>query len=312
MGKIISPGSLIVDLTCYAPRLPSAGETVVGTQFKLGPGGKGSNQMTAASRAGATVRMIGSWGKETLSAVLKEHYAREGMSTEFIRVSEKEATGVALIEVDEKNAQNRIIIAPGANAEVGYDEVMAAESAFASSDVALCQFETSLSAVEATAALAKKYRIPVILNPAPYVEAPDSLLDGIDYLTPNETETEAMTGVAVSSREDARRAAGILLEKGVRKVILTLGDRGSYYFDGEKEIVLPALPVKAADTTGAGDAFSGGLAAALSDGFDDGTALRFAACTASLSVTRKGSSASMPFRPEIAALMRSAYGIEIA
>ncbi len=311
MGKIIGPGSLIVDLTCYAPRLPAAGETVVGTQFRLGPGGKGSNQMTAASRAGAEVRLIGSWGKETLSAVLKEHYAREGMSTGFIRTSEKAATGVALIEVDEKNAQNRIIIAPGANAEVGYDEVMAAEEEFAASDVALCQFETSLPAVEATIALAKKYHIPVILNPAPYVKTPDAVFAGVDYLTPNETETESMTGVAVNTLEDARRAAEILLGKGIKKVILTLGDRGSCYFDGKKEIVLPALPVKAEDTTGAGDAFTGGLAAAISDGFDDETALRFAACTASLSVTRKGSSASMPYRTEIAALMRSAYGVEI-
>jgi len=311
MGKVIGPGSLIVDLTGYAPHLPSAGETVVGSSFKLGPGGKGSNQMTAAARAGADVRLIGCWGKDSLCAVLREHYAREGMDTGFIRVSETQATGVALIEVDENSAQNRIIIAPGANAEVDGRAVMAAEAEFASSDVALCQFETSLSAVEATVRLAKKYGKPVILNPAPYVETPDSLFDGVDYLTPNETETEYMTGVAVRSYGDARRAAEILLGKGVGKVILTLGDRGSYYFDGEKEIVLPALPVKAEDTTGAGDAFSGGLAAALSDGFGDETALRFAACTASLSVTRKGSSDSMPFRREIAELMRSAYGLDI-
>ncbi len=312
MGKVIGPGSLIVDLTGYAPRLPVGGETVVGSLFKLGPGGKGSNQMTAASRAGASVKMIGCWGKDSLSAVLKDHYASEGMCTSFIRTSETAATGVALIEVDENGAQNRIIIIPGASGEVSDLDVLAAESEFADTDVVLCQFETSVSSVEATVRLAKKYHKPIVLNPAPFVEVPDSVYDGVDYLTPNETETEYITGVPVNTYGDARKAAEVLLAKGVKKVVLTMGKRGIYFFDGTREIVLPCLPMKAVDTTGAGDAFSGGLAAALSDGLCDDSALKFASCVSNISVTRMGSSNSMPRRPEIVALMRSAYGIEIS
>ena len=311
MGKIVGAGSLIVDLTGYAKHLPVAGETVMGTSFKMGPGGKGSNQMTAAAKAGATVKMIGCWGKDGLAVALREHYEREKMSTEYIRTSETQETGAALIEVDELSGQNRIIVIAGANSEITAADVQAAEREFADCDVALCQFETSLESVRETIRLAKKHGKPVVLNPAPYVKVDDSIYDGVDYLTPNETEAEFITGVHVGTEEDIRTAARALLAKGVKKAIITLGERGSYLFDGKNELRLPCLKVRAVDTTGAGDAFSGGLAAALSDGLDDETAMKFAACTSSLSVTRPDSSASMPRREEIVAMMKSVYGIAL-
>ncbi len=311
MGKIVGPGSLIVDLTGYAPHLPVGGETVMGSRFKLGPGGKGNNQMTAAARAGATVKMIGCWGNDSLGTALKDHYQNEKMSTEYIKVSQTQATGVALIEVDEGCAQNRIVIIPGASSEVSDKDVYAAEKEFADCDVVLCQYETSLESVEASIALAKKYRKPMVLNPAPFIKVPDSLYDGIDYLTPNETEAEFITGVKIQNPADARKAAEVLLKMGVKKAVITLGKQGSYFYDGTNELHLPCLPMKAVDSTGAGDAFSGGFVAALSEGMDDLTALKFASCTSNLSVTKPGSSLSMPTREEIKDLMKSAYGIEI-
>ena len=311
MGKVIGPGSLIVDVAAYAKHLPVDGETVMGSSLKLGPGGKGSNQLTAAKRAGAEAIIIGAIGTDSLSSILTDHYAREQMSTKYMKVSETSATGAAVIEIDEVSGQNRIIIASGASMEVVGEDVRNAEADFADCGVVLCQFETSLDSILEAKRLAKKYGKPFILNPAPFMPVPEEVFADVDYLTPNETEAEFFTGVHIDTLEDAKRAAEILLAKGVKKVILTLGKKGSYYFDGTTEIHLPCLPLKAVDTTGAGDAFSGALAAAISDGLDDDTALKFATCTSNISVTRKGSSPSMPYRHEILALMKESYGIEL-
>ncbi|MBE6636305.1 MAG: ribokinase [Ruminococcaceae bacterium] len=311
MGKVIGPGSLIVDVAAYAKHLPVDGETVMGSSLKLGPGGKGSNQLTAAKRAGAEAIIIGAVGTDSLSSILTDHYAREQMSTKYMKVSETSATGAAVIEIDEISGQNRIIIASGASMEVVGEDVLKAEEDFVDCGVVLCQFETSLESILEAKRLAKKYDKPFILNPAPFMPVPEEVFDGVDYLTPNETEAEFFTGVHIDTIEDAKRAAEILLAKGVKKVILTLGKKGSFYYDGEHELHLPCLPLKAVDTTGAGDAFSGALAAAISEGLDDETALKFATCTSNISVTRKGSSPSMPYRHEILALMKESYGIEL-
>ena len=311
MGKIVGPGSLIVDLAGYAPHLPIGGETVMGESFAVGPGGKGSNQMTAASRAGAETVIIGCIGKDALAYVLTDHYKNEGMTTRHIRISDTASTGAALIEIDTASGQNRIVIISGASGEVSDADVFEAEADFADCDAVLCQFETSIASVQAAIKLGKKYGKPIILNPAPFVKVPESIYDGIDYLTPNETEAEYITGIRIDSLADANRAAEKLLSMGVKKAVLTLGKRGSYFYDGKREIIFPCLPLKAVDTTGAGDAFSGGFATAISEGMDDETALKFATCTSNISVTRKGSSPAMPHRDEIAALMKTAYGIDI-
>ncbi|MBO5649006.1 MAG: ribokinase [Clostridia bacterium] len=311
MAKIIGPGSLIVDVTGFAPHLPVSGETVKGSTLRFGPGGKGSNQMTAAHRAGSDVKIISRRGDDVLGQILKKHYADEGMTEEYIVVDPEGETASALIEIDESDAQNRIIVIFAANEKVTGEHVYAAERDFADCDAVLTQFETTTDAVLAAKALANRYGKPFILNPAPAIDVPLSLFDGVDYITPNETETEQFTGIAVNTAEDCRAAAEKFLEMGVKNVILTLGVRGVYFYNGEAELMVPAVPVKAVETTGAGDAFNGGLATAIAEGLPVDTALKFATCTAAISVTRLGSSPSMPHRHEILALMEKEFGIKL-
>ncbi|MBE6542396.1 MAG: ribokinase [Ruminococcaceae bacterium] len=311
MGKVIGPGSLIVDVTGFAPHLPVAGESVKGSTLRFGPGGKGSNQMTAAHRAGSDVRLIGCRGNDFLGQILEKHYKTEGMSEEYIAILPEAETASALIEIDETDAQNRIIVIFAANELVKRENVYAAENLFVECDAVLTQFETTVDTVFATKELAQKYGKPFILNPAPFIEVPTEIFDGIDYITPNETETEQFTGIAVDTLDDCKRAAAKFFEMGVKNVIITLGVRGSYYTNGKEEIFVPAIKVKAVETTGAGDAFNGGFATAIAEGMPVEKALQFATCTAAISVTRLGSSPSMPYRHEILDLMKKEFGTEV-
>lgn len=311
MAKIVGPASLIVDITGFAPHLPVAGETTKGTTLRFGPGGKGNNQMTAAHRAGSEVKVIGRRGEDFLGQILKEHYAAEGMSEEYITAAVGEETGSALIEVDERDAQNRIIVVLAANERVDAQSVCAAEKDIADCDAVLAQFETTVEAVAMSKQLARKYGKPFILNPAPFAAVDDSLFDGIDYVTPNETEAEQFTGIAVQTLEDCRLAARRFFELGVKNVIITLGVKGAFFTDGKQEILVPAIKVNALETTGAGDAFNGGLATAIAEGMPMETALKFATCTAAISVTRLGSAPSMPKREEILALLEREFGIRL-
>lgn len=310
MAKIIGPGSLNVDVTGYAPHLPVHGETTKGTAIRVSPGGKGNNQMTAAHRAGSEVYIIGHRGSDMMGQIMGRHYATEGMSEKYVCVDPLVETAGALIEIDETDGQNRIIVALSANEHVDRAGVLAAETDFADCDAVLTQFETTIEAVLASKELAAKYGKPFILNPAPYVPVPEGLFDGVDYVTPNETEAEQFTGIRVDTVEDCRKAAAKFFEMGVKKVIITLGVRGAYFTDGSEEIFVPALKVKAVETTGAGDAFNGGLATAIAEGMPMETALRFATCTAAISVTRLGSSQSMPSREEILTLMEKEFGVQ--
>jgi len=242
---------------------------------------------------------------------MKKHYDTEGMSEEYIVVDPEGETGSALIEIDESNAQNRIIVILAANEQVTKENVYAAEKEFADCDAVLTQFETTIEAVVATKELAKKYGKPFILNPAPYINVPAEIFDGVDYVTPNETEAEQFTGIAVNTVEDCRAAAQKFFDMGVKNVIITLGVRGAYYTDGKTEIMVPSIKVKAVETTGAGDAFNGGLSTAIAEGLSMDVALKFATCTSAISVTRLGSSPSMPYRHEILALLEKEFGITL-
>ena len=308
MAKIIGPGSLIVDVTGFAPHLPVAGETTKGSTLRFGPGGKGSNQMTAAHRAGSDVRIISCRGDDVLGQILKKHYETEGMSEQYVKIDPAAETASALIEIDESDAQNRIIVIFAANEQVGRENVYAAEADFADCNAVLTQFETTTEAVLAAKELAHKYNKPFILNPAPYIPVPLSLFDGVDYVTPNETEAEQFTGIKVDTVADCRAAAQKFFEMGVKNVIITLGVRGAFYTNGKEELLVPSIKVKAVETTGAGDAFNGGLATAIAEGLPMEKALQFATCTAAISVTRFGSSPSMPYRHEIVALMEKEVG----
>lgn len=296
--KLLIPGSSNADLTGFAPRLPQAGETIMGSHLQIGIGGKGCNQATAAARAGGEVWFITRVGADVFGETLRRHFAAEGFRETYIHTDDAE-TGCALIEIDEQDAQNRILVIPGANRHVGAADVQTAAAEFADADAVLTQLETHLSAALEAKRRAVAAGKPFLLNPAPYRALPEGFLEGIDWFTPNETEAGAYTGVTVSDDASVRRAAGILLEQGVRNVVITLGHRGAYWTNGAEERFVPGFRVQAVETTGAGDTFNGALAVAVAEGRDPVWALRFANAAAALAVTRYGAAIAAPTREEI-------------
>ena len=299
MAKIICVGSVNVDITGYCFAVPEGGETLAGDFVKTSPGGKGSNQSVAAHMAGADVTLIAKMGNDAMSNVLKDFYNSVNMPFDHIDVSCEHATGIALIMVEKKTAQNRVLIIPGANAALDASDAYANEEKFRDTDVVICQLETRMEPIMAAAELAKKYNKTFVLNPAPYRELSDELCTMIDYITPNESEARELTGIEINDLDDARKAAEILLARGIKNVIITLGVNGAFFKNAEFETHVPAIKMNAVDTTGAGDAFNGGFITAIADGKSIVEALQFATCTSAISVTRKGAAASMPTRAEI-------------
>lgn len=311
MANIVVVGSSNVDIAGYTPRFPMAGETLLGNDYKLSSGGKGNNQATAAARAGAKVTIVTAVGDDFLSGILLEHYRREGMCTDFVRKIAGVPTGMAMIQISAEDAQNKIIVVKGANAALSREDVYAAAEQVAGCDMVIAQLETGEDAVYAAKALAKAQGKPFLLNPAPYVPLAADFLRGIDYFTPNETEAAACTGIPVESPEQVHKAAELLLQKGIKNVLITLGKRGAYFYNGREEYLVSPPAVQAIDTTGAGDAFNGGFAVALAEGKDTLTAMRFASCVASLSITQKGAAEAMPTRDEAEKLMQKFYGVAL-
>ncbi len=303
--KIAVAGSMNVDITAYAPRLPLNGETVFGSSVALGAGGKGFNQATAAKRSGGDVLMIAKIGDDALSSFALEQLKTEGMRSDFITVVPGVNTGCALIEVSENGGENRIIAVNGANATLTASDIKAAESAIAECDIALAQFETNFEATEAFIDICRAHNIPVIINPAPFLKAPDGFYVKVDMATPNETEAEQISGVKIIDDASARRAADSILALGVKRVIITLGAKGVYYTDGKTSCFAETAKVKAVDTTGAGDAFNGALAYMLADNADMERAIRYANCYAALSVTRKGACAALPTAEQTLEFMKT-------
>ena len=299
MSKIFVAGSFNVDITCYAPRIPKHGETVPGTSSNISSGGKGFNQATAAAHAGSEVIMLSKIGDDALSSIAKNCFQKEGVSTRLLSVVPGTNTGCAFIEVEEATAENRIIIVPGANALVGKDDILKAESDIASSDYALTQLETSMESVEALCDMCNKLSKPLILNPAPSRPLSDFVFESVSIFTPNETEAEFYTGIQIQNEQDAEKACDILLQKGVKCAIITLGKKGVFYKTKDESGVINAPVVKAVDTTGAGDAFNGALASRLASGESLKSAMQFACAFASLSVTKKGAADSMPYLDEV-------------
>lgn len=304
--KIVVVGSFIADYTVFAPVFPRAGETVLGGKFRTGPGGKGSNQATAAHRAGGDVTMVTKIGCDNAAAVALEHYGREKMSTEFVFRTDAADTGVAVIEVCEEQGENRIIVIKGANGKLTRGEVRRAEGRIAEADVLLLQLEASLEAANEAMKLARKHGTRIVMNPAPAQKVPVGFFEGVDYFTPNETEAEFFSGMPTGTLEQAKAAAKKLMELGIGQVVMTLGESGALHVSESCAELVPTVNVTAVDTTGAGDAFNGGFCVALAE-FGEARvreAIEFANCTAALSVTRPGSSPSMPFRSEIEALVK--------
>jgi ribokinase len=302
--KILVLGSFVADVAFRAARLPAWGETLMGSGFALGPGGKGSNQAVAAARAGAEVQMLSRLGDDAFGRLARETWTADGIDASLVENCET-ATGSAVILIDEVKGENAIIVVPGACFTLRPKDVEAAAEAIRSARVLLTQLELPLDTVECGLRLAREAGVRTILNPAPAQSLSDEVLGLADFLIPNEGEAALLTGLPVESKAQAEVAARVLMGRGARCVIVTLGAQGALVcVEGEEAVLVDALhagPVL--ETTGAGDAFCGGFAAALSEGRSLLEAARFGCATAGISVTRAGTAPSMPRRDEIVALL---------
>lgn len=296
-------GVFVADMVHVADRLPAIGETIIGSGFSAGPGGKGSNQAVAAARAGAAVSFISKIGRDTFGDMALKTYAEEGISAHVVQMDDM-PTGTAFIYVNASNGDNAIIIYPGAAGTLGHTDVEAARQAIERSAVFVTQLEQPVAAAIRALEIANTAGVVTIFNPAPAEAVPESLYPLCDYIVPNETEAAAIVGFPLQTLEDARRAGDVLLSKGVKAALITLGSRGVLYHSAADSVHVPARSSGAVvDTTGAGDAFVGGFAAALSKGMQPVDAMRFGCATASIAVTRKGTAPAMPHLAEIEALL---------
>ena len=302
-GAVVILGVFVADTAYRARRQPRMGETILGESFALGPGGKGSNQAVAAARAGAEVHFISRLGQDTFAEMALKTWAEAGVLPEITRDGDS-YTGAAYIFVDDASGENAIIIAPGAAGRISAADVEARAKLIAGAGVFMTQLEQPIPAAMRALEIAREGGAVTVLNPAPAAELPEGMLALCDYVTPNESEAEGLTGIAVTGRDSAARAARALIANGAGAAIITLGADGALYDDGREVRHIPALSAgPVLETTGAGDAFAGGFAAALAEGHPPEHAIRFGCATAAISVTRAGTAPSMPARTEIDALL---------
>lgn len=298
-------GIFVADTAYLAHRMPDVGETIKGSGFAVGPGGKGSNQAVAAAKAGAEVSFISKIGRDTFGDLAQKTYADAGVKPLLV-IMDDEPTGAAFIYVNDSTGDNAIIVYPGAAGTIGVDDVEAAREAIRQSAVFVTQLEQPAVAALHALAIARAARVTTIFNPAPAETFPEAMLDLCDYIIPNETEAAALVGFSIDTIADAKRAGEALVARGVGAAVITLGGRGVYYHDAGTSVHVPAMnygPV--IDTTGAGDAFVGGFAAAISRGSAPLDAVSFGCATAGIAVTRRGTAPAMPTRSEIEALLAS-------
>ena len=292
MKNICVIGSLNMDLVVNVDTMPKPGQTIIGSNFKEVPGGKGANQAVAMARLNGNVSMIGKVGEDGFGQTLINSLKNDKVDTTYIQTA-KGATGVALITVD-KNAQNSIVVSPGANFEVKEDDIDNNIEAIKNSDIVVLQLETPLNTIKYALNKAKELNKYTILNPAPAVKLDDEIIKNVDLLTPNETELEIISGVSIETEEDIQKAAQIMIEKGVKELIVTLGSKGSLYINKEKSMFILAYKVEAVDTTVAGDSYTGALAVALSQDKNIEDAMDFASKVGALSVLKEGAQSSLP------------------
>jgi ribokinase len=303
MGRIVILGIFVADTAYRAERQPKMGETILGRTFALGPGGKGSNQSVAAAMAGGEVHFISRLGRDDFAQIARSTWAKAGVIPEITEDAES-YTGAAYIFIEDATGNNAIIVAPGAAGRISVEDVETRAELIGGASVFVTQLEQPIAAAHRALQIAKAGGARTILNPAPAAELPQGMLALCDFVTPNESEAEGITGVPVRTVADADRAAGALLAQGVGAAIITLGEKGALYRDASRTVHVPVFnagPV--VETTGAGDAFNGGFATALAEGADPVEAVRFGCATASISVTRPGTAPSMPSRAEIDALL---------
>jgi len=301
--KIVVIGSSNTDMVIRTPAIPRPGETVLGGEFFMAPGGKGANQAVAAARAGGEVHFIARVGDDLFGRQSLEGFLRDGIHVDHVVRDKAAPSGVALIIVG-PDGENSIAVASGANSRLAVEDVTKAKPVIATADIVLTQLESPLEAVREAAAIAASAGVPVLLNPAPARELGEDILKRVDYLTPNETEAEILTGITLIKKSDLAKAADILMAKGVRKaVLITLGAKGVYVATAGKKEVVPAFRVIPVDTTAAGDAFNGALAVAIAEGKALLDAAQFANAAAALATTKMGAQPSLAARAEIEGLL---------
>jgi len=298
MSKVVVFGSFNVDLMGRTPHFPKAKETVMGSTFKMGPGGKGFNQGVAAHKAGADVTMVTKIGNDPFQNIILDTMNELKMNQDYIFKCDT-STGCALILVDENTGENEIVVLPGANYEITKEDTDSLEELIKEADYVLLQLEVNQDANERVVDLCEKHHTKVIINTAPYNKISDEFLSKAFMVTPNEVEAEELTGIHVYDLESASKAANVFKSKGVKDVVITMGGQGVFISSNGVEKIVPAFKVNAIDTTGAGDAFNGGLLAALSKGKDIWEAATFASALAAISVTRLGTTPAMPTLEEI-------------
>lgn len=302
-------GIYVADLAFKAARQPVMGETILGSAFAMGPGGKGSNQSVAAARAGATVTLITKLGKDNFGDAALAMYATEGI-TALAPQDPNNSTGAAYIFLEEGTGSNAIIVVAGAAGTIGVADVEANAAAITNAKIFMTQLEQPIPAAFRALQIARAAGTTTIFNPAPAAVLDDTIYKLCDYITPNESEAAMLTGIAVTDMESAKMAADTLLAKGVGTVIITLGGQGSLFHNKTQSIHIPIYRAgKVVDTTGAGDAFNGGFAAALARGEDPVTAAHFGSAVAGISVTRPGTAPSMPQLSEVNLLLAKAKSI---
>ncbi len=297
-AKIVVVGSFNNDLVSYMKRMPRPGETVHGDTFVTGAGGKGSNQAVAAARLGADVTFIGRLGKDVFANLAYEIWDAEGVNHEFVVQDEQHATGVAPIFVDSAG-ENMIVVVLGANSRVQSSDIDAARERIAAADVLVVQLEINYDMVTYALQVAKEVGITTILNPAPAASLSKETIELADYLTPNETELESLSGGPITDVIDAAQS---LMTRDDQTVIVTMGAQGAQIVSKNRNALLPTFKVNVVDTTGAGDAFNAALAVALAEGKALEDAVRFANATAALCVTKAGAAGSAPYRAAVNAL----------
>lgn len=296
-------GIFVADLAFRAGRMPAIGETIAGSGFAMGPGGKGSNQAVAAARAGAKVSFISRIGADDFGAVARATWQREGIVARVVDDTSR-PTGAAFIYVNDTTGENAIIVVPGAAAAITAEDVSTVADAIAGAAVFVTQLEQPVAAAQRGLEIARQAGVTTIFNPAPAEPVPDALYTLCDYVTPNESEAALLTGIAVTSLDDARRAGDVFLGRGVGTALITLGENGALLHSRSQSLHVPAFNAgSVVETAGAGDAFNGGFAAALARGEPPDRAARFASALAGISVTRPGTAPSMPMLAEVEALL---------
>ena len=299
MSSIVILGIFVADTAYRAERIPHLGETILGKSFNLSPGGKGSNQAVAAAKAGTNAHMITRLGKDTFADMALDIWQKAGV-TPAITQHDNSYTGAACIFVEAESGNNAIIVTPGVAGQIDNSDIDRNADLIADADIFITQLEQPLGAAMHGLELARKNGVRTLLNPAPAAKLPDGMLALCDYVTPNETEAEGLTGVKVTSVESAIEAAKALRAAGAGAAIITLGENGALYHDADTTIHVPAMPSgKVIETTGAGDSFNGSFAAAIAEGMTAVEAVKFGCAAAGISVTRAGAADSMPSRAEI-------------